>query len=97
MIKEILESPLKLKKYRVIMSDGKKVDFGAKGSSTYLDHQDKIKRENYRKRHYVREKEFIDNLIISPATMSWYILWGDTTDLKTNIKHLNNLWKIKHK
>ena len=33
MIKEIINSPLKNKKYRALMSDGSKIDFGLKGSS----------------------------------------------------------------
>ena len=51
MIKDIINSPLKNKKYRALMSDGSKIDFGLKGSSTYLDHKDKTKRNNYRARH----------------------------------------------
>ena len=35
MIKDIINSPLKTKKYRALMSDGSKIDFGLKGSSTY--------------------------------------------------------------
>ena len=46
MIKDIINSPLKNKKYRAIMSDGSKIDFGLKSSSTYLDHKDKTKRNN---------------------------------------------------
>ncbi len=35
MIKDIINSPLKNKKYRALMSDGSKIDFGLK-SSNYL-------------------------------------------------------------
>ena len=31
MIQEVITSPLKTKKYRAIMSDGSKIDFGLKG------------------------------------------------------------------
>ena len=41
MIKDIINSPVKTKKYRAIMSDNRKIDFGLKDSSTYLDHKDK--------------------------------------------------------
>ena len=47
MIKDIINSPLKTKKYRALMSDGSKIDFGLKSSSTYLDHKDKERRKNY--------------------------------------------------
>ena len=43
MIQEVIISPLKTKKYRAIMSDGSKIDFGLKGSSTFLDHHEKQK------------------------------------------------------
>ncbi len=59
MIQEVISSPLKTKKYRAIMSDGSKIYFGLKGSSTYLDHHDKTKRHNYRVRHL----EMIGNTI----------------------------------
>ena len=32
MIKDIINSPLKTKKYRALMSDGSEIDFGLKGS-----------------------------------------------------------------
>ena len=43
-----------LKKYVFVYKDDdkiKKIHFGSKYSSTYLDHHDKIKRANYLKRH----------------------------------------------
>ena len=50
MIQEVISSPLKTKKYRAIMSDGSKIDFGLRNSQTYLDHKDEAKRNNYRVR-----------------------------------------------
>ena len=65
MIQEVITSPLKTKKYRAIMSDGSKIDFGLKGSSTYLDHKDETKRNNYRVRHLANDREhyLIKNVI----------------------------------
>jgi hypothetical protein len=98
MIVNIKASPVKYKRYRVFMNNGKHYDFGLKGGQTYLDHKDKRKRENYIKRHYANpiEKRLIDNLVPSPALFSLYLLWGKYTDLNDNINHLNNMWKIKH-
>jgi hypothetical protein len=48
-------SPLKTKKYRVVLPDGKKVDFGAKGYEDYTGHKDPIRKERYLNRHYKRE------------------------------------------
>jgi hypothetical protein len=98
MIVDIKASPLKTKRYRVFMDNGKYYDFGLKNGNTYLDHHDKVIRENYIKRHYANpiENKLIDNLIPSPALFSMYLLWGKYTALKDNINHLNNLWIKKH-
>ena len=94
MIQEVITSPLKTKKYRAIFSDGSKIDFGLKGSSTYLDHHDKTKRHNYRVRHLANDREhyLIKNVIPSPALLSFYLLWN-TGNLEHNISYLNQLLK----
>ena len=95
MIQEVITSPLKTKKYRAIMSDGSKIDFGSRNSQTYLDHHDKTKRHNYRVRHLANDKEhyLIKHLIPSPALLSYYLLWGNYETLDDNIKYLNKLLK----
>ena len=49
-------------------------------------------------RHYGNdtERKLIDNLVPSPSLLSWYILWGASTSVEANIKHLNALLKNKH-
>lgn len=91
---EIINSPRKGKKYRAIFDDGMKIDFGLKGSSTYLNNHDKIKRKAYWARHYGNEteRELLHWIVRSPATLSAFILWGTTTDLKTNVDELNDIW-----
>ena len=93
MIKDIINYPLKNKKYRAIISDGSKIDFGLKSSITYLDHKDKTKRNNYRARHLGNDREYylIKNNIPSPALLSYYLLWGPYTTLHQNINYLNEL------
>lgn len=97
MIISIKPSPLENKRFRVMMDTGKMYDFGYKGGQTYIDHQDKAKREAYRKRHYANatEKKLIDNLVPSPSLFAYYLLWGDSPSLETNIKSLNNKWVKK--
>ncbi len=94
MIQEVISSPLKTKKYRAIMFDGSKIDFGLKGSSTYLDHHDDKKRHNYRVRHLANDREhyLIQNVIASPSLFSFYLLWS-TGNLEHNILYLNELLK----
>ena len=92
---KVENSKLKNKKMRVYLNDGKHYDFGLYGSETYLNHHDKIKRNNYRKRHYAMEHDFIDNLIPSASLFSYYLLWGDSTDLNKNIIALNKKFSTK--
>lgn len=91
MISSVENSPLKTKRFRVLLDNGKHYDFGLRSGSTYLDHQDKTKRDNYRKRHLANplEKARIENYTPSPATFSYHLLWGDSTDLTKNVKALN--------
>ena len=93
MIQDIINSPVKIKKYRALMSDGSKIDFGLKGSSTYLDHKDKTKRNNYRARHLGNDREnyLIKNIIPSPSLLSYYLLWGPYSTLHQNFNYLNLL------
>jgi hypothetical protein len=57
-------------------TDRKKVNFGSRGSSTFLDHKDEKKRLAYVARHRVNEN-FNDPL--TAGSLSRYILWNKTT------------------
>lgn len=98
MIVRLMKSPVKTKRFRVIMEDGKKIDFGYDGAYTYLDGADDKIRSAYRKRHYANaiEKTLIDTLTPSASVMSYYIIWGETRDAKKNVELLNEMWKKKH-
>ena len=88
---KLIKSPRKNKRFRVFLDNLTYYDFGLDTGSTYLDHHDKQKRDNYRARHMGNdiEKHLIENFIESPALFSYYLLWGDSTDLKKNIENLN--------
>jgi len=80
------------KKYKIVFSDPPKtIHFGSKGSSTYLDHKDKTKRDNYIARHKVNEQW--DE--VNAGSLSRYILW-EGTDLKTNLKAYLKRFGIKN-
>ena len=98
MIVKIIESPLRMKRFRVFLDNGKFYDFGLKGGQTFIDHKDEKKRENYLKRHLANKTEYqlITNLVPSASLFSAYLLWGIHSDLKKNIDYLNNLWVLKH-
>ena len=78
---EIYESKRKDKRYMAIIK-GKKYHFGLKTGNTYIDHKDKKKRENYIKRHSIRE----DWSKINSGSLSRWVLWGNSTSLEKNIK-----------
>ena len=88
---KLVKSPRKNKRYRVYLENNEYFDFGLDGGNTYIDHGNKKKRDNYRKRHYAQERKLIDNFITSPALFSYYLLWGDSTDINKNIEKLNRL------
>ena len=91
MIESIIDSPRKNKRFRIILENKKYYDFGLTGGQTFIDHKNIEKRENYRKRHLGNsiEKNLIENIIPSPALFSFWILWGDSSNLKTNVIELN--------
>ena len=70
------------------LEDGTKrrTHFGQKGSKTYLDHKDEVKRDAYRKRHAV-DLETDDAL--RAGYLSYFLLWGDHTNLRDNVKAYN--------
>lgn len=98
MIVSIGPSPVKHKRFRVIMDSGKHYDFGLDTGSTYIDHGDITKRAAYRARHLANATEYIliTNRVPSPALFSYQLLWGDSTDINKNIATLNRYWKAKH-
>jgi hypothetical protein len=74
------------KKWRAEYSNGKSVEFGATNYPDYTlskgTADDKAMRERYRSRH--RNDLEVDDPV-SPAYLSWFILWGDSTDMGRNI------------
>jgi hypothetical protein len=87
---ELYESNRKNKRFIAII-DGKKYHFGSRGSSTYIDHKDKKKRENYIKRHSIRE----DWDEVNPGSLSRFLLWGNSTSLEKNIKDYIKRFNLK--
>ena len=92
----IIKSHLKNKKFDAILTDKKGnkkvIPFGAEGYSDYiLSGGDKKKREAYIKRHKKNE----DCNKINPASLSRYILWGDSKNLDTNIKDFMKKFNLK--
>ena len=83
---QISQSDNSKKKYKAVFTkpDGKTktVHFGASGYEDYLQHHNKDRRVPYRQRH---EKDLKGDPLRA-GYLSYYILWGDSTNLQTNIK-----------
>jgi len=72
------------KKYMAIFENPKKTThFGSKGMDDYTITKDKEQRERYRTRH---KKDLETNDPRRAGYLSYYLLWGDSTSLETNIK-----------
>lgn len=82
----IEESNRKAKRFVAIFDDGQRVHFGSKGSSTFIDHGDKQKREAYIARHRHPKLNEDWNDLRSPGALSRWLLWGDSIDLEENIE-----------
>jgi hypothetical protein len=78
----VVASPLTTKKYRAEFDNGKHTDFGAAGMDDYTLTGNKEQRDRYRTRHQ-RDLETGDPT--RAGFLSYYILWGDSTNLQTNI------------
>jgi hypothetical protein len=90
-LESLTNSEKPTKKYKIVFTSPKKtIHFGSKKSSTYLDHKDKSKREAYIARHKVNE----DWNKINAGSLSRFLLWGDSTDLKTNLNSYKKRFNI---
>ena len=90
----IVASNSKTKKYTAtFMVNGKekKTSFGAKGYDDYTIKKDKEQRDRYRKRH---AKDLKTGDPMRAGYLSYYLLWGDSTSLKQNIKSYKKRFKL---
>jgi len=79
---KVVEARNPAKKWRAEFSDNKSVEFGQANAPDYTLTKDKAQRDRYRARHKV------DLLTDDPRRagfLSYYILWGDSTDMGRNI------------
>jgi hypothetical protein len=73
-------------KWIAYFSDGSKTRFGAHGFEDYTQHKDSERRRLYRLRH---AKDLKTNDPKRAGYLSYYILWGDSTNINENIKAYN--------
>ena len=92
---EVSRSNKKEKKLKAVFTypDGKTktTHFGAAGMTDYLKSKDKERRKRYRARH---KKDLKTNDFTRAGYLSYYILWGDKTNLKDAIKDYKKRFKL---
>jgi hypothetical protein len=76
----IKASTRKEKRFMATFNNGKTIHFGSANGQTFIDHGDKIKRENYINRHKKNE----DWTKVNAGSLSRFLLWGDYTTLEQN-------------
>ena len=94
---KIEKSTAKNKKFRAVFYDDnnkkiKTLNFGDSRFSDYTMHKDKTRRTKYRARH---KGNLSKTNYMSPAYLSYYILWGESTSLNTNINNYIKKFKLK--
>lgn len=88
---EILDSNRKNKRFVAVFANGEKIHFGQKGGNTYIDHGDEKKRTAYLARHGAGREDWTS---INPGSLSRWLLWGNSPQLKANIAFFKNKFKV---
>lgn len=88
---DITESPNSKKRFRAYFNNGKHTDFGDPQMESYIQHHDKGRRYQYWQRH-------INDLKTNDPTragyLSMFILWGNSTNIETNIRSYKELFNL---
>lgn len=87
---EIVPSSRADKRLMALFDSGVKVHFGLRGGSTFIDHHDEVKKENYIKRHRVNEDWSRPD---SAGTLSRYVLWNKRT-MKESVEDYKRRYKM---
>jgi len=84
------------KKYMAIFTRDngrtKTTHFGQRGATDYLLSKDKERRSRYRQRH---KKDLKTKDPTRAGFLSYYLLWGDSTSLRSNIQSYKRRFNLK--
>lgn len=86
MLMELKPAKDKIHKWKAFFSNGRTTLFGSYGMVDYTLTGDKERRRLFRIRH---KKDLATKDSMRAGFLSYYILWGDSTDILTNIKAYN--------
>ena len=84
---QLKKSSVQGKKYTIVFFDAdrkkvKTIQFGQAGADDYTKTGDKEQRDRYRDRHSNSRENH--NVPDTPASASWWILWGNSTSVSAN-------------
>ena len=83
----LTKSPLSAKKYRIVLENGRHVDFGAKGYQDFTQHKDPNRMRLYLIRHRSREN-WTKSGIATAGFWSRWLLWSKPS-ITQSIKFIN--------
>lgn len=89
---EITDSNRKNKRFLATFATGEKIHFGQRDGNTYVDHNDKKKREAYLARHGAGREDWASPF--NAGSLSRWILWGPSADLGANIAVFKNKFRV---
>jgi len=93
---KLYKSSRDTKKYMVkfVFPDGKKrtVHFGQRGADDYTITGDKEQRQRYIDRHDNKREDW--TVPDTPASLSRWVLWGDTTSIQKNFELFKKKFKL---
>jgi len=69
----------------------REVKFGARGFQDYTQHHSTERRDAYRTRHL---KDLRTRDPTRAGFLSYYLLWGDSTDIKENLRRYKNHFNL---
>jgi hypothetical protein len=69
----------------------KTTPFGARGFQDYTQHKDEERRRLYRERHH---KDLSTRDPTRAGFLSYYLLWGDSTDIQENLRRYKRLFNL---
>ena len=92
---KVVPSTIPSKKYMAVFrkdnGKDKTTHFGAKGMDDYTITKNKEQRTRYRKRH---QKDLKTKDPTRAGYLSYYILWGDSTSIRENIKNYKKRFNL---
>ena len=85
------------KKYVAVFTDSssgrkKETNFGDSSATDYLLSKDKSRRQRYRQRH---KRDLQTKDPTRAGYLSWFLLWGASTSLRTNISAYKKRFRFK--